>query len=382
MVGFERSRHKLHKLADKVVLDHSLSTEQAIAYILNLVLENLDRGNCSARLFFADFRKAFDLIDHNILLHKLSGFDVHNALSRWVAAFLEGRTQFISLMDATSTARVLNGGIPQGTKLGPILFAIMVNDLVSSWVPRAKYVDDLTVLEVVPRNSPSMLNFLVNEIESYAISNNMRLNPLKCKELSVDFLRYNSCSWQPIAVGGAFIERVSCFKLLGVYISEDLSWACHCDSIIKRANRRLYALRVLKNCGLPMQDLLAVYCSLIRSILEYASIVFANLPQYLSNALENIQKSALGIIVPSMPYSQALHLTGLPSLQERRESACIRFISKISPGNPLYALILSRSQPRESPYNLRRNTNIVSKQTNTDRFSQFVTCKYATYLDS
>ena len=94
----------------------------------------------------------------------------------------------------------------------------MVNDLVSSCVPRAKYVDDLTVLEVVPRNSPSMLNFIVNEIESYAISNNMRLNPLKCKELSVDFLRYNSCSWQPIAVGGAFIERVSCFKLLGVYI--------------------------------------------------------------------------------------------------------------------------------------------------------------------
>ena len=141
---------------------------------------------------------------------------------RWVAAFLEGRTQFISLMDATSTARVLNGGIPQGTKLGPLLFAIMVNDLVSSWVPRAKDVDDLTVLEVVPSNSPSMLNFIVNEIEPYAISNNMRLNPLKCKELSVVFLRYNSCSWQPIAVGGAFIERVSCFKLLGVYISEDL----------------------------------------------------------------------------------------------------------------------------------------------------------------
>ena len=82
--------------------------------------------------------------------------------------------------------------------------------------------------------------------------------------------------------------------------------------------------------------------------------------------------------MPSMPYSQALHLTGLPSFQERRESACIRFISKISPGNPLYALILSRPQPRESPYNLRRNT----KQTNTNRFAQFVTCKYATYLDS
>jgi len=131
-----------------------------------------------------------------------------------------------------------------------------------------------------------------------------------------------------------------------------------------------------------MQDLLAVYCSLIRSILEYASIVYANLPQYLSNALENIEKSALGIILPSMSYSQALHLIGLPSSQECRESACIRFISKISPRNPLYALISSRSQPRESPYNLRRNINIVTKQTNTDRFAQFVTSKYAAYLGS
>ena len=176
MEGLTLSRLAPSVLADldaKQFATPGKSTEQAIAYILHLVLENLDRGNCSARLFFADFRKAFDLIDHNILLHKLSGFDVHNALLRWVAAFLEGRTQFISLMDATSTARVLNGGIPQGTKLGPLLFAIMVNDLVSSWVPSAKYVDDLTVLEVVPRNSPFMLNFIVNEMESYPTCNSV-----------------------------------------------------------------------------------------------------------------------------------------------------------------------------------------------------------------
>ena len=54
----------------------------------------------------------------------------------------------------------------------------------------------------------------------------------------------------------------------------------------------------------------------------------------------------------------------------------------MSPGNPLYALISSKSQPRESPYNLRRNINIVTKQTNTDHFAQFVMCKYAAYLDS
>ena len=55
-------------------------------------------------------------------------------------------------------------------------------------------------------------------------------HPVKCKELSVDFLRYNSWNWKPILVGGAFIERVSCFKLLGVHISDDLTWAAHCDN--------------------------------------------------------------------------------------------------------------------------------------------------------
>ena len=108
--------------------------------------------------------------------------------------------------------------------------------------PRAKFVDAPTVLEVVPRNCPSLLNFIVDEIESCEVTNNMRLNPVKCKECSVDFLRYESWNWKPIVVGGAFIERVSCFNLLGVHISDDPTWAAHCDAIIKKANRRLYAL--------------------------------------------------------------------------------------------------------------------------------------------
>ena len=103
-------------------------------------------------------------------------------------------------------------------------------------------------------------------------------------------------------VGGASIKRVSCFKLLGVHLSDDLIGAAHCDAIINKANGRLYALRVLKKCGLSMQDLTAVYCSLIRSVLEYACVVFTNLPQYISHAPESIQKRALGIIAPSASY--------------------------------------------------------------------------------
>ena len=150
-------------------------------------------------------------------------------LLRWLAAFLQGRSQRVQLANVSSASKSPNGGIPQGTKLSPILFAVMVDDLVRSWGPRIKYVDDLTILEVIPRNSLSVMKYLVNDVNSFAHCNNMQLNPSKCKLMRVDFLHYNSCYSQPKAVGGFVIESVESFKLLGVYISSDLSWSTHCE---------------------------------------------------------------------------------------------------------------------------------------------------------
>ena len=92
-------------------------------------------------------------IDHTILLSKLHSCNLHPCLVRWIAAFLEGRSQSVRIGSDFSNIRSLNGGIPQGTKLGPVLFSVMVNDLVNTWSKRAKYVDDLTILEIIPRNS-------------------------------------------------------------------------------------------------------------------------------------------------------------------------------------------------------------------------------------
>ena len=179
-------------------------------YLLHLALGALDKGNCALCFFFADFKKGFDLIDRRILLRKLSGYGLHPSLVRWLAAFLQGRSQRVQVANVSSASKSPNGGIPQGTKLSPILFAVMVDDLVRSWGPRIKYVDDLTILEVIPRNSPSVMKYLVNDVNSLAhcYSNNMQLNPSKCKLMQVDFLHYNSCYSQPIAVGGSVIESV------------------------------------------------------------------------------------------------------------------------------------------------------------------------------
>ena len=133
------------------------------------------------------------------LLFKLSTqYNLHWSLLRWVASFLQGRAQVTRVGASVSTPLYLNGGIPQGTKLGPVLFAVMVNDLVQSWGARIKFVDDLTVLEVVPRNSPSLLNEVADYIHAFAVNDNMRFNPRKCKTVTVDFLHYNSCVPRPI----------------------------------------------------------------------------------------------------------------------------------------------------------------------------------------
>ena len=104
--------------------------------------------------------------------------------------------------------------------------------------------------------------------------------PAKCKAMTTDFLDYNSCTWCPICTGRVVIEHVKFLKLLRVYISEDLTWGVHWDYITKKANRSLYALRTLKKCSVPTSDLITVYCSLIQSVIEYASAIFANLPKY------------------------------------------------------------------------------------------------------
>ena len=133
--------------------------------------------------------------------------------------------------------------------------------------------DDLSVLEITPRCSTSMLPFIARDIFSYASSHGMKLNPSKCKELRIDFLQYKPSDLPPLQMSGSIIEQVPSYKLLGVHLSHNLSWSIHCDYIVKRACKRYYVLGVLMKSGRPPADLIQVYCSLVQPILEYASLV-------------------------------------------------------------------------------------------------------------
>jgi len=199
--------------------------------------------------------------------------------------------------------------LSQGTRLGSILFAVMVYDLLRSWGPRVKFVDDLTELEIVPRNSSPAMRYIANDIHSFAIDNDVRLNSKKCKLLPVTFVHFDSSVWPSLFLARAYIDSVGSFKFLGIYIASDSSWTKHCDVIVEKVNGRRYAIRKLKGARFKENDLVAVYCSLIRSI--YGSVAFTYLPNYLSNTLEGIQKRALSLIYPKSSYDVALKRSNL-----------------------------------------------------------------------
>ena len=154
--------------------------------------------------------------------------------------------QAVRIGESLSDWMPLRGGIPQGPKLGVILFVVMTNNLLSDWHLRIKFVDGTTALEILPRNGISLLQMAVNDINTFAIEHSMKLNPKNCKEMLINFMHHHYFSLRAITIGNTSVERVSSYKLLGITISNDLKWGPHVRTIVKKASKRLYALRVLK----------------------------------------------------------------------------------------------------------------------------------------
>ena len=204
--------------------------------------------------------------------------------------------------------------MPQGIKLGPWLFILMIDDINTSNTELWKYVDGTTIAECVDKKEDSRIQSDVEDLMAKSNQNKFQLNESKCKEL------WNSrakpvADFVPIVINGKAIEVVSTVKLLGLNISSDLRWNCHVAEISQKVASRLYFLKQPKRANIPAKDLPIFYLTCIRPLKEYACPVFHNaLPAYLSTELKQLQKRAMRIIFPFAPYSDALHQANLETL--------------------------------------------------------------------
>ena len=230
------------------------------------------------RACFLDFSKAFDRIDHTIVIRKLIDLGVRRSIIPWICSFLTDRWQCVKLGQTVSNWLSVRASVPQGTKLGTILFVIMINDLklasmrCSYW----KYVDDITISEFAAARGVSILQSELDNISTWAATNNMALNPKKCKEMTLRFRRVVDHLPSALAIDTKALESVDAHEVLGVTIQSNLKWDLHINEVVAKASKRQHILRVLKRGGVPPADLLNVYFALIRSVLEYCCPVWHN----------------------------------------------------------------------------------------------------------
>ena len=135
---------------------------------------------------------------------------------------------------------------------------------------------------------------------------------------------------------------MSSYKVLGLTLRDTLKWNDNTNNIVCKTSKRLHILRVLKRAGVPPVDLVTIYSALVRSVLEYFSVVWATfLPRSLIDQLEAIQKRALQIVYPDFHCQQALVQANITSLEERRAHLCLQawYNIKNNPACQLYCLL-------------------------------------------
>ena len=244
----------------------------------------------------------------------------------------------------------------------------MINDLKKHSENLWKYVDDTTASEVVLQGEHSEAQLIANEILDWSNINRMQLNADKCKEIRISFAR-NQPELNPITIENQIIEVASDFKVLGLNISNNLTWNKHITELVKKASERIYFLIQLKRAKIPIQELITFYITCIRSVLDYAVPVFHySLPKYLSQDLERVQKRVFGIIYPHLKYEEALNLSGIEHLSTHHQNSCKKLFNAIikDSNHSLHYLLPPR---HNSIYDLRSIKPFDVPVCKTNRFS-------------
>jgi hypothetical protein len=335
-----------------------IGTEHMIVCLLNRILQLLDSYPDKSAVIMTslDWAAAFDRQDPTLAVKKFIQLGVRPSLIPLIASYLTDRQMKVKFNGEMSEFMALIGGGPQGTLIGQLEYLVQSNDNANIVPPedRFKYIDDLSVLQLVclsglvtdynfyqhvasdvgiddmflpPDSYPTQNN--LNVIYDWTTDNLMQLNEAKCNYMV--FSRSKTKFATRLSINNTNLERITATKLLGVCLTEDMSWSKNCKEMCIKAYSRLSMLTKLKYVGVSIEDLLDVYKLYIRSVTEYCSVAFhSSLTQANSNTLERIQKTCLKVILSEMyvSYDSALEMCGLQTLFSRREKRCLDFSLK------------------------------------------------------
>ena len=232
---------------------HKRSCETQLILTIHDLAKNLDSG-LQSDVIFLDFSKAFDKVNHKLLLHKLDHYGIRGGLLSWLADFLTNRKQQVVIEGQQSSSADVTSGVPQGSVLGPLLFLCFINDLPEQIKCKIKlYADDVLLYTTI--NTVDDCHRLQNDLitlEQWARKWNMVFNPTKCEFLRVSNKINPICTHYFIQ--GQEIQEVSSAKYMGITIDQHLNWNNHVKQISSKANKiKCFLQRNLKHCPINIK---------------------------------------------------------------------------------------------------------------------------------
>lgn len=252
------------------------STETAMLEFINTLYNELNNGKKCIGVFM-DLSKAFDLVDHKILLGKLNNYGIRGKTLDWLSSYLKGRSLTVEVQGQRLGSMVIDRGVPQGSVLGPLLFVIYVNDLLLT-VGKSNtvmYADDTSFL-IAEDSTESLLlstQSLLNAFNGWFQNNRLYVN----KEKTV-FMRFspgisNLKESSLLKVDSCSIRQVHNVKLLGVHLENSLNWETHVGNLGKQLASVCYAIYKLKRVT-NLDIVLNYYYAHFQSKLRYGVLLW------------------------------------------------------------------------------------------------------------
>ena len=281
------------------------STEHAILEIINQIQTNMDRKLYTCGIFI-DLQKAFDTVDHTILLKKLDHYGVRGIVNDWFTSYLTARKQITEIgpLNISKKATVLSG-VPQGSVLGPLLFLVYINDICNSCNQMKFYLfaDDTNLLYADKnlKSLESTINDELCKLYDWLIANKLSLNIKKSNyvifrprqkkvkyEVNLKIFNHHTNSYMSL-------ERKSYVKYLGVLIDENLSWKHHILHIASKISISIGIIARLRHF-VPLNTLQHIYRSLIQPYLLYGITAWGRAGKTHRNIILRLQKRALRLM--------------------------------------------------------------------------------------
>lgn len=291
-------------------------------------------------VIYTDFSKAFDSVNHKLLIYKLDLLGFPQNLLLWLTSYLSDRTQNVLYNNTKSSLIAVTSGVPQGSHLGPLLFTLFINDLpqILKHSRALMYADDVKLCHTFLPSDPSSRHLLQADLFSFqcwCAHNFLSLNCSKCKIMTFHRVKPFLASY---LLNSSPLERLSTVNDLGVLFDPKLSFNVHISSIVNKATSTLgFVKRWAKEFNDPYLTK-TLYTSLVRPILEYCSCVWSPAHKNHIMSIESVQKKFLIFALRGLnwdvslhlpPYRSRLLLINLPTLENRRILLGVLFIHKL-----------------------------------------------------